>query len=134
MQHSLSSELYWLILTLIMTALFWMPIIVNRIREQGVWGTLGIPRLDPDAAWAGRLMRAHVNAVENLLIFAVLILAIEIVDAHSSITATASMIYFFARLVHVIAYTSALPVVRTLAFVAGFFCQMSLAFTLLNVF
>ncbi len=77
-------------------------------------------------------MRAHVNAVENLVLFASLILAVEIVGANSSITATTSMIYFFARLVHVIAYTIALPVVRTLAFTIGFFCQISLALTLLS--
>lgn len=132
MQPNLTEELYWLILAIAMTSLFWLPIIANRISEQGVWGTLGVPPLHPAAPWAKRLMRAHVNAVENLVLFASLILAVEIVGANSSITATTSMIYFFARLVHVIAYTIALPVVRTLAFTIGFFCQISLALTLLN--
>jgi len=133
-QQSLTTELYWLVLTLMMTGLFWGPIIVNRISEQGVWGTFADPSIIADAQWAKRLMRAHVNAIENLVIFSALILVVEIVGANSSITAAASMFYFYARLIHVTSYTCALPVVRTLAFLAGFFCQAVLALTLLGMF
>ncbi len=47
MQPNLTEELYWLILAIAMTSLFWLPIIANRISEQGVWGTLGVPQLHP---------------------------------------------------------------------------------------
>ena len=36
MSTTLSSELYWLVLTLLMTALFWLPYILNRMLEQGI--------------------------------------------------------------------------------------------------
>ena len=127
------AELYWLILTLIMTALFWVPTIINRIAETGVWATLMPPQLQPKAQWAERLKRAHANAVENLVIFAPLALAVQMTGASTTTTATACMVYFFARLVHVVAYIAALPLVRTLAFTAGFFSQMALALTLLSV-
>lgn len=133
MQNILTTELYWLVLTVMMTTLFWVPYLVNRIIEQGVWATLGIPQLHPEAPWAERLMRAHANAVENLVIFAPLILMIQITGANSSITALVSMVYFFARLVHMITYTIAVPVVRTLAFTVGFFCQIIVALILLDV-
>lgn len=132
MQTSLSSELYWLVLTITMTALFWLPYIVNRIAELGVWATLSIPQLQPQAPWAQRLMKAHVNAVENLVIFAPLVFIIQIAGMNSSVTATASMVYFFARLIHAISYLAAVPVVRTLAFATGFFCQMTFILTALN--
>ncbi len=132
MQTPLTTELYWLVLTITMTALFWLPYIVNRIIELGVWATLSVPQLQPQAPWADRLMRAHVNAVENLVIFAPLLLVIQITGMNSSITATASMVYFFSRLIHVLAYLTAIPVVRTLAFSVGFFCQMALVLTLLR--
>jgi len=51
----------------------------------------------------------------------------------TSATAIACLVYFFARLVHVLAYVVAIPVVRTLAFATGFFCQMTLALTILKV-
>jgi len=132
-QQSLTTELYWLVLTLMMTGLFWVPIIVNRISEQGVWATFAAPSIHAEAPWAQRFMRAHVNAIENVVIFSALILMVEMVGANSSITASASMFYFYARVVHVTAYISALPVVRTLAFLVGFFCQAVLALTLLGM-
>ena len=132
MQTPLTTELYWLVLTITMTALFWLLYIVNRIIELGAWATLSIPQLQPQALWAQRLMKGHVNAVENLVIFAPLLLIIQITGMNSSITATTSMVYFFARLIHSIAYLTAVPMVRTLAFVVGFFCQMALVLTLLS--
>lgn len=36
MKVELTTELYWLIMTLLMTALFWVPYIFNRIIEQGL--------------------------------------------------------------------------------------------------
>jgi|SRR5450830_74842 len=133
MDHAITTELYWLVLAILMTAVLWMPTIVNRIIETGVWATLKPPQLQPKAQWAERLRRAHANAVENLVLFAPLVLAIQLTGANSSTTAFACTIYFFARLVHVIAYIMAVPLIRTLAFTAGFFSQMILAFTLLGV-
>ncbi|MGB2831386.1 MAG: MAPEG family protein [Methylotenera sp.] len=129
----ITTELYWLVLTLMMTALFWVPTIINRIAETGVWATLMPPQLQPKVQWAERLKRAHANAVENLVIFAPLALAVQMTSVSTTTTATACMVYFFARLVHVVAYIAAVPLVRTLAFTAGFFSQMALALTLLGV-
>ncbi|HFD12057.1 MAG TPA: MAPEG family protein [Crenotrichaceae bacterium] len=134
MHTPLTTELYWLILTITMTALFWLPYIANRIIELGAWATLSVPDLHPEAQWAQRLMKAHANAVENLVVFAPLLLIVQITGMNSSITATTSMVYFFTRLIHVIAYLIAVPVVRTFAFVGGFFCQLVLVITLLNAF
>lgn len=128
----ITTELYWLVLTLIMTALFWVPTITNRIAETGVWATLMPPQLQAKAQWAERLRRAHANAVENLVIFAPLVLAIQITGTHTTTTTMACMVYFFARLVHAAAYIAAVPLVRTLAFTAGFFSQIALALTLLG--
>jgi uncharacterized MAPEG superfamily protein len=41
------------------------------------------------------------------------------------------MVYFWARLVHVFAYTFAVPWVRTLAFTAGFIAQAVIAWQIL---
>jgi uncharacterized MAPEG superfamily protein len=40
-------------------------------------------------------------------------------------------VYFWARIVHVVAYTFAVPWVRTLAFTAGFFAQATIAWQLI---
>lgn len=132
MQSVISPEIYWLTVTILMTALFWVPIILNRIIEVGAWATLKPPPLNPKALWAERLMRAHANAIENLAIFAPLALIVHFAGMSTSMTATVCLIYFIARLIHVLAYVAAIPVIRTLAFMVGFFCQMVLAITVLS--
>ncbi len=132
MNSDLTADLFWLTLTILMTSLVWIPIIINRIRETGAWATLASPQLIPSAPWAENLRRAHINAIENLVIFAPLVLAIQLTQINTSTTAIACAIYFFARLVHLIAYMAAIPIVRTIAFVIGFLCQCFCALTLLQ--
>ena len=136
MRAILTSELYWLVLTVVMTGILWMPYIVNRITELGLPPTAWNPPLDPPpkAAWAARAMRAHVNAVENLVIFAPLVLVVHATGSGTRITAAASMIYFYARAAHYAIGIFGLPIpMRTVAFFTGFLAQMALAATLLGL-
>lgn len=135
MHTTMTTELYWLALTVLMTALIFVPYILNRMKEHGIWPAVWNPQPDtrPKAQWAERLMRAHANAVENLVVFAPLVLALQVVGVSTAATASASMVYFFARLAHVLLYTFAVPLLRTVAFIVGFVCQLTLALTLLQV-
>ena len=135
MNPVLTPELYWLVLTTVMSGLFWIPYILQRILENGAVPAL----LDPQglthmrAPWAQRMMRAHQNAVENLVIFAPLVLALHVTDTNTSMTATACSVYFVARAAHFVIYTLAIPVLRTVVFIVGFGAQMVLALTLLGM-
>ena len=124
----LPAEAFWLAATTAMTAVFWVPYILNRLVEHGVLKALWDPHgnTHTQRAWADRMMRAHRNAVENLCVFAPLVLLIVVTGAHSDATATAAMVYFFARLAHFIVFTAGLPVIRVLLFVLGFACQATL--------
>jgi uncharacterized MAPEG superfamily protein len=135
MSEKLNIELFWLVMTVLMTALFWVPYIVNRMKEQGVGAALWDPQghTRAQARWAERMMRAHENAVENLIIFAPLVLALQVLDISTSVTAGACAAYFFARAVHFVVFTFAVPLLRVVAFLVGFFCQMVLVLTLLGV-
>ena len=135
MNPVLTPELRWLVLTILMTGLFWIPYILKRILENGYWTALWDPqgRTHMDAPWAQRMMRAHQNAVENLAIFAPLVLALHVTGANTALIAAACMVYFAARAAHVVIYTLAIPLFRTVAFLAGFGAQMVLALTLLGV-
>ncbi|MBI1273899.1 MAG: MAPEG family protein [Alphaproteobacteria bacterium] len=130
----MSAELYWLTLVTLMTGLVWAPYIVNRLVEYGSAAVMK-PRIPapPKAAWAARMMKAHANAVENLAVFAPLALAVHVSGMGNETTAMAAMLYFWARLVHLVVQTLAVPLLRTLAFATGFFCQLTLALTLLGV-
>jgi len=132
--HSLSPELYWLTLTVLMTGLMWVPYILNRMMELGAPDVLldshGITATR--VPWADRMMRAHQNAVENLVIFAPLVLALQLAGISSPVTVTACIVYFFARLTHYVVFTLGVPVVRILAFSTGVVAQVVLALTLLG--
>ncbi len=135
MTYMMSDEVYWLGLTLLMTAVMWVPYILNRIVEHGglpaFWDPYGITATK--VAWAERMMRAHENAVENLVIFAPLVLLIEFADLNSPLTATACMIYFFARLTHFLVFVFAVPLLRVVSFLLGFAMQMILLASLFQL-
>ena len=133
--HNDDAELYWLVLTTAMTGLLWVPYIVNRVMELGPPTAAWFPPPDPPpkAPWAGRAVRAHRNAVENLVIFAPLALAVHATGSGTQITATACMTYFFARAAHFVVCILGLPIIpRTIMFLIGVAAQMVLAATLLS--
>ena len=132
---TLSAELYWLVLTCLMTALFWVPYIVNRLIEHRPWPALWnpFPDLAPRARWAQRMMLAHANAVENLVIFAPLVLAVEWLKAGNDVTAMACMVYFWARAAHFVVFSFGIPLLRVVLFLVGFAAQMVLAVELLSL-
>jgi uncharacterized MAPEG superfamily protein len=114
-----------------------VPYILDRMMVRGVMGTLANPSLTdkPQSPWAQRLMAAHVNAVENLVIFAPLVLAAQDLNVNLATPTTtfACQLYFWSRLVHAIVYTLGLPVLRTLAFVGGFVAQVMLVLALFKL-
>jgi uncharacterized MAPEG superfamily protein len=131
----MTRELFWLTLTVIMTGLLWIPYMINRYQVRGLSGVLANPsRSDkPHAGWASRLMFAHDNAVENLIIFAPLVLILSQIDYSTKWTVYACAVYFWARLAHLIVYTMGLPVFRSLAFTVGFLAQAVLALAIFKV-
>lgn len=130
----MTSELFWLTLTTALTALFWVPYIVDRARVRGIGGTLANPSPDaaPLADWANRLSDAHKNAVENLVVFAALLLVADAAGVSTGATVFAAQLYFWSRLVHVVVYTIGIPGLRTLAFLGGFVAQAIVAVALLG--
>jgi uncharacterized MAPEG superfamily protein len=124
----MSKELLWLTLTIILTGLMWVPYILDRIMVRGLMGAMDNPsrRDKPQSAWAQRLYFAHTNAVENLAIFAPLVLILDAQGHSTAATAMACAVYFWARLAHAIVYTMGVPVLRTLSFAVGFAAQAAL--------
>lgn len=130
----MTRELFWLTLTVIMTGLLWIPYTLDRIKVRGVWKTMDNPsRSDQrQSPWAERLYFAHTNAIENLVIFAVLVLVLDTLGISTRTTAIACSTYFWARLAHAVAYAFGIPVVRTLAFCIGFLAQAVLAWAIFS--
>ncbi len=131
----MSTELLWLTLTVVLTGLVWVPYILDRIYVRGLMRAIGNPQPDdmPQSRWADRMMRAHANAVENLVIFAPLVLTAHALGISTGVTATACIVYFWARLGHLVVYTLGIPGLRTLTFAVGFAAQAAIALAIFGL-
>ena len=124
----MSRELFWLTATVILTGVLWIPYILDRAMIRGFMNAMGNPSPNdkPQSHWAMRLYFAHTNAVENLVIFAPLVLILDALNISTQTTIIACAVYFWSRLAHAILYTIGVPILRTLAFCVGFAAQVAL--------
>lgn len=124
----MKTEILYLTYVAALTGLIWVPYVLDRIAVRGLLDAVGYPENPkPQSPWAQRLMKAHANAVENLVVFAALVLAAHALGVTGTAEATACIVYFWARVVHVLSYTFAVAWVRTLAFTVGFIAQSFIA-------
>jgi uncharacterized MAPEG superfamily protein len=121
----LTRELFWLTMTVGLTALMWIPYTINRVQVRGLMGAMANPSRNdaPQSEWANRMMFAHDNAVENLIIFAPLVLILNALDYSSTTTVLACSVYFWSRVAHLVLYTVGIPILRTVTFTVGFIAQ-----------
>lgn len=130
---TLSPEQRDLVLVVAFTALMWIPYTIALIARGGLSAAVGnrdaLPELWP---WAARAKRAHMNAVENLAIFAPLLLLATLHAPGAPGVALDARIYLIARLFHYGVYVAGIPLVRTLAFVVGWGATVALAVLLLR--
>jgi uncharacterized MAPEG superfamily protein len=128
----MNTELRYLALVSVLTALSWVPYILNEIAVRGLMDAVGYPENPkPLAKWAQRMKAAHYNSVENLAVFAALVLTAHAAGISNAAIAGSATVYFWARVVHLAAYTFGIPWVRTLAFVVGVGCQLCIAWHVL---
>lgn len=125
----------WLAAIALFTALLWIPYILERMFSLGIVGALKTVEPEDElkqAAWARRAKRAHYNAIENLAVFSTLVLAAFAMGVSDNATIVmAAQVYFWARVVHYVVLTMGLPLVRTVAYLAGFGAQVAIACILL---
>lgn len=127
-------ELLPFVLVVLITCLMWVPYVIARARVQGLTAALGNPGAwrAQSPQWAIRAQMAHANAIENLAVFAPLVLAAAILGISTSATVFASKLFLGARVTHFAVYVAGIPLIRTLAFLAGVAATLIFAFTLVS--
>ena len=130
----MSTELYWLVATIAIVSILWIPYILQYILQAGIVKALmdGSGIHPNEAEWAQRAKRAHYNAVENLVVFAPLIIIIHITNTGDNLTAMTAEIFFYSRLVYQLCYLFGVSLLRTLSYAVGFGCQAVLIGRLLG--
>lgn len=123
----MTSELTSLVWVVALSAVMWVPYILNTIMVRGLVDAVGYPENPkPVAPWAMRMKAAHYNAVENLVVFATLVLVLNAAGVSNETTVLACEVYFWARLVHYVVYAAGIPWVRTLSFAVSWLCSIAL--------
>jgi uncharacterized MAPEG superfamily protein len=131
----MSKELLWLTLTVVLTGLLWVPYMIDRAKVRGLSAAMDNPKPGdtPQSPWAMRLYFAHTNAVENLIVFAPLVLILDSINISTGVTVVTCAVYFWTRLAHAVLYAFGVPVLRTVAFTIGFLCQVVLVLAIFRV-
>jgi uncharacterized MAPEG superfamily protein len=87
----------------------------------------------PDmVGWAGRARRAHLNMIENFVLFAALVLIAAVAGKANATTAMGALIFFWARLAYAVIYLIGIPWLRTLAWFVGVIGMAMIAWVLLH--
>ena len=130
----MTTEIKMLAIVALMTGLMWVPYMLNLVMVRGLASAVGYPENPPPMApWAQRLKAAHANSVENLVVFGALVLASHAAGISNAATATCATVYLWARVVHALSYTFAVPWVRTLSFAVGVGANVCIAEQLLRL-
>lgn len=81
---------------------------------------VGLPRLAGNRenmpeidGWGGRATRAHLNMIENLVLFAALVLVAQVAGRANATTALGAQLFFWARVFHFGVYLAGIPWART---------------------
>jgi uncharacterized MAPEG superfamily protein len=131
----MKAELFWLTLTTVLTGLLWVPYILDRVAVRGLMGAMDnpSPKGKPQSGWAVRLMNTHINQVENLVVFGILVLVLDALAISTPTTVLACAVFFWSRIAYVVIYTIGVPVLRTLAFTVGFLAEAALVLAIFRM-
>ena len=97
-------------------------LVLAVIAVLGAWQEIGLPRLAGNReglgempGWAGRAARAHRNMLENLVLFAILVLVARAANISNAMTLLGAQLFFWGRVAHAILYIAGIAWVRTAA-------------------
>ncbi|OGA22764.1 MAG: hypothetical protein A3H34_01075 [Betaproteobacteria bacterium RIFCSPLOWO2_02_FULL_67_19] len=107
-------ELTWLLWSVL------LAFVQVLVAVQGAMLQVGLPKLAGNregmpeiTGWAGRAARAQRNMVENLLLFAVLVLIAVAAGRTNAATLLGAQLFFWARLAYAGVYIAGIPWLRT---------------------
>jgi uncharacterized MAPEG superfamily protein len=110
----MSPDLKYLLLSVLLTA---VQVLIAAAAANQVVGLTrlagnrdGVPEM---TGFAGRAKRAHLNMVENMVLFTALVLVAVVAQKTNSNTALGAAIFFWARLVYALVYLIGVPWLRT---------------------
>jgi uncharacterized MAPEG superfamily protein len=107
-------ELVWLLWAVALTFVQMLVAVSGAAMQVGLPALVGNREgLPPFTGWAGRAERAHHNMLENLVLFAALVLIAVATNKTNSTTLLGAQLFFWARAVYALVYLAGIPWLRT---------------------
>jgi uncharacterized MAPEG superfamily protein len=132
----MKTELFYLLLTAILTGVLWIPVVIGYVTSRGLPtpAEYKVAPTTPLPDWVNRANRAHLNAVENIAPFAAVVLIANAVGVSTALTVNCAAVYFYARVAHAVIQISGfgLFMARTVAFTVAWIAFMTYAIVLLQ--
>lgn len=92
------------------------------IAATGAFLQVGLPTLAGNrenfpalTGWAGRARRAHLNMLENMVLFVALVFLVVAAQKSNPMTVLGAELFFWGRLAYSLIYLAGFPYVRTLS-------------------
>ena len=131
----MSTELFYLLLTAILTGILWIPVVVGKVMARGPIqpADYKIAPTSPLPHWVERANRAHNNAVENFAPFAAVVLIAQAAGVSTSLTVNCAAVFFYARAAHALIHITGFSMfrARTLLFTIAWLAFITYAVALL---
>ena len=116
-----------------LSLVMWIPYILAHIGDAGLMPSLTYKADEtPLPDWAERAKRAHNNAIENLVPFAVLVIVAHLANITNEATVYSATAYFWLRVAHYVVYIAGIPFGRTLTFAGGWLAQLCILYQILS--
>ena len=132
----MTTELYYLLFTAILTGVLWIPVVIGYVLSRGPLkpSDYKVAPTSPLPDWVNRANRAQINAVENFATFAPVVLIAHAVGVSTSITAISAAVYFYARAAHAVIHISGFSLfsARTVLFTVAWVAFVTFAIELLR--
>ena len=118
---TLSVDMRLLAYSSLLCIVMWVPYVLIAIRTFGLKNLVSYPTPSYSglAQWAQRLHRAHMNLLENLTPFAILVIISNLTGIANEMTAIGARLFFWSRLAQIIFHMLGVPWGRTLTFAIG---------------
>ena len=129
----MTPDLIYLVLAAILAFVQMVVAVLGCMTQVGL-PTLAANRDDVPAqfdGWVGRAVRAHRNMLENLVLFAILVLVAQAAGKANDMTALGAQIFFYGRLAYAVIYVAGIPWVRTLSWAVSVIGLVLIALELL---
>ena len=107
-------ELMLLVWAVLLTVVQAVVAVQGAMMQVGLASLMGNREGMPDIrGWGGRAARAHRNMLENLVLFAALVLVAAAAGKTNDMTLLGAQIFLWARVAYALVYLVGLPWIRT---------------------